>query len=45
MNPEWVQEIVAAGAHATPATFVELDAGREVVIGFDRARLQRILDL
>lgn len=31
------------GSHATPTTVVETDAEREVVIGFDRGRLQHLL--
>jgi len=44
-KPEWLQEIRVLGSQATPTTVVETEWGREVVIGFDRALLSKLLGL
>ena len=38
-----VYELVGLGSHSAPTTVVESDAGRDVLIGFDRRRLRRWL--
>lgn len=44
-NPQYLNEIVDIGASATPATVVEDENGKEVILGFDQERLQKVLGL
>lgn len=38
-------ELTGMGTMTTPVTVIEGGRGREVVVGFDRARLERVLGL
>lgn len=42
-SEDWLRELVALGSQSTPTTVVESEAGRDVVIGFDRTRLKALL--
>jgi glutaredoxin len=44
-NDEYLQEIIALGAAATPATVIKDGDSEEVVLGFDQSRLAEILGL
>ena len=42
-NQGWIDELMALGASATPTTVVEWDEQREVIVGFDQAKLADLL--
>jgi glutaredoxin-like protein NrdH len=42
-NPTYLDEIVELGASATPATVIEDENGKEVVLGFDQDRFEEVL--
>lgn len=42
-NEEWIDELMALGASATPTTVIEWDNQREVIIGFDQEKLAGLL--
>lgn len=44
-NRDWLMELVDLGSQGTPTTVIESDGLREVIIGFDRVRLRRALQL
>ena len=44
-NAAWLRELIALGSQGTPTTLIEADGERQVIIGFDRARLSRALEL
>jgi glutaredoxin-like protein NrdH len=44
-NPTYLDEIVELGASATPATVIEDENGKEVVLGFDQDRFEEVLGL
>lgn len=41
-DPAAISDLIALGSHVTPTTLID---DEEVVIGFDRARLDRLLGL
>lgn len=41
LNPDFVDDLLNAGARSTPVTFVD----DEMVIGFDREKLSKLLQL
>ncbi|MDF2855190.1 MAG: NrdH-redoxin [Neobacillus sp.] len=42
-NPTYLNEIVDLGASATPATVINDDNGKEVILGFDLDRFEEVL--
>nr|WP_263326798.1 glutaredoxin family protein [Neobacillus sp. Marseille-Q6967] len=44
-NPQYLNEIVDLGAQATPATVVEDENGKAVILGFDQEQLEKALGL
>jgi glutaredoxin-like protein NrdH len=44
-NPKYLDEIVELGASATPATVIEDDNGKEVVLGFNQEKLEQLLGI
>lgn len=42
-NAGWLDELMALGASATPTTVIEWDNQREVIVGFDQAKLAVLL--
>ncbi len=42
-NEQWMDELMALGASATPTTVIEWDDQREVIVGFDQAKLTDLL--
>jgi hypothetical protein len=44
-NPAWIDELLGLGSRSTPTTVIEQDGRRDVIIGFDRARLGRLVGI
>ena len=45
-NRAWVSELIELGSQGTPTTVIEDEgAERQVIIGFDRQRLSKALNL
>ncbi|MHC0036282.1 glutaredoxin family protein [Pseudoneobacillus sp. C159] len=44
-NDQFLQELIALGAAATPATVIKDDNSEEVILGFNQARIAEILGL
>lgn len=44
-NDQYMQEIIALGASATPATVIKNENGQELVLGFDQEKLASLLGL
>ncbi len=42
-NPEYVNELIALGAAATPVTLIKGVTGEEVIFGFDREKLSKYI--
>ncbi|NMP23775.1 hypothetical protein HIJ39_15665, partial [Sulfobacillus sp. DSM 109850] len=42
-NEQWMDELMALGASATPTTVIEWDDQREVIVGFNQAKLTDLL--
>ncbi|MCL6572215.1 MAG: glutaredoxin family protein [Bacillus sp. (in: Bacteria)] len=42
-NPTFLDEIAELGASATPATVVEDENGKEVILGFEQDRFEEVL--
>lgn len=42
-NSTWVEELQALGSRATPTTTIESDGHKEVVIGFDVSKLEKLI--
>lgn len=44
-NDQFLQELIALGASATPATVIKDENGEEVILGFNQAKLTEKLGL
>jgi glutaredoxin len=44
-NDQFLQELIALGAAATPATVIKNEDGEEVILGFNQERIAEILGL
>ncbi|MBO0961707.1 glutaredoxin family protein [Neobacillus sp. MM2021_6] len=42
-DDQYLQELIQLGAAATPATIIKNDTSEDVILGFDQAKLAKIL--
>ncbi|MFD2445297.1 glutaredoxin family protein [Bacillus sp. CGMCC 1.16607] len=44
-NDQYMHELIALGASATPATIIKDDQSEEVILGFDQEKIAEILGI